>query len=158
MSYTKKEKYHKKALNYLIRFLFRRQYIGFYFWNSKNTNLKGNTIDIIIGKILFLLLILSAGVTFAIIIIFNLNEKIQITPNKEYKPILLGGIVIIAYFLSKKLENYIKRIITDRYIKTINLKKYSKKSALPYFITTFTDYFIMFCVLILMMKLFAILK
>lgn len=147
-----------KKINCLIQYLFKRQYIGFYFWNSKNTNLKGSTIDIIIGKILFLLLILSAGVTFAIIIVFNLNEKIQITPNKEYKPILLGGIVIIAYFLSKKLENYIKKIITDRYIKTINLKEHSKKSALPYFITTFTDYFIMFCVLILMMKLFSILK
>lgn len=147
----------KKALNYLIQFLFRRHYIGFYFWNNKGDIIR-NIIEVITGKILALSAVCIAGVVFTIIIIFNLNEKIQITPNKEYKTILLGGIAIIAYFLSKKLENYIKRIITDRYIKTINLKKYSKKSALPYFITTFTDLFIILFVLVLMMKLFSILK
>lgn len=158
MDYTKKEKYHKKILNILIRFFFRRQYIGFYFWNRKNNSLKKNTIDTIIGKILALLAILIVGIVFIIIIIFNLNEKIQITPNKEYSPILLGSILIIVYLLSNKLEHHIKKIITDKYIKTINLKKYNKNSALPYFITTFTDYLIIFCILILMMKLFSILK
>ncbi len=117
----------------------------------KEKNKTINIIESIILTIVFLVILLFIYLS---IILFDIDKMFHIGQNRNIKYLVYLIIFVISYFIIKKLEPYLYKLIDDKDLKNINIKKYSKIKTI--LIILWPLYFLVLTVIF--MKLFVGLK
>ena len=116
-----------------VLYLFKIRYIGLYFWSDSSTA-KKRAEETVVGDVFGFV-----GIILAVVVLILLKFKIippsllKGVPNARY--IILISLGIICLFFGMRMLKYFRSLINESDFKEkIDLNRYSKKSALPYFI------------------------
>ena len=116
----------------LILFLFKSRYKGLYFWGNSSSAEK-RARETVVGD---LLSIMTFSLAIFILLFLKLYPVDELNSEKygAYRPAILIGLGVLAFLIGRKIDKVIEAIVAKNKPGSLNLKGYSKKSALPNFI------------------------
>ncbi len=115
---------------------------------------KNKTINIIESMILTIVFLVILLFIYLSIILFDIDKIFHTGQNRNIKYLVYLIIFIVSYFIIKKLEPYLYKLIDDEYLKNINIRECGKIKTM--LVILWPLYFLVLTVVF--MKLFVILK